>query len=72
MIKKFGSLYAGWVDMDDVGLEGTPVNERWLPDEQLATVTRLAPIWPGMRWPLSTLPGKVPAPIEPGARSRSD
>ena len=38
MITKFGSLFAGHVDLDNLGLEGTPVNERWLPDAQLATV----------------------------------
>ena len=38
MITKFGSIYAGHVDLDDIGLEGTPVNERWLSDERLATV----------------------------------
>src|SRR2546430_885008 len=38
MIKKFGSLFAGHVDLDNEGLEGTPVNDRWLPDEYLATV----------------------------------
>jgi alkanesulfonate monooxygenase SsuD/methylene tetrahydromethanopterin reductase-like flavin-dependent oxidoreductase (luciferase family) len=38
MITKFGSLYAGHVDLDNEGLEGTPVNERWLPDDYLATV----------------------------------
>ena len=38
MITKFGSLFAGHVDLDNLGLEGTPVNERWLPDEQLAGV----------------------------------
>ena len=40
MITKFGMLYAGNVDLDleDIGLEATPVNERWLPDEQLASV----------------------------------
>ncbi len=38
MITRFGSLYAGNVDMDDIGLEGAPVNERWLPDEHLAGV----------------------------------
>lgn len=38
MINKFGVLYAGCVDMDDIGYAGTPANERWLPDEQLATV----------------------------------
>ena len=38
MITKFASLYAGQVDMDNKGFEGTPVNDRWLPDEQLASV----------------------------------
>ena len=33
MITKFGYLYAGHVDLDDLGLGGTPVNDRWLPDE---------------------------------------
>ena len=38
MITKFGSLFAGHVDLDNIGLDGTPVNERWLPDSQLAGV----------------------------------
>lgn len=38
MITKFGSIYAGHVDLDDVGLDATPVNERWLTDEHLATI----------------------------------
>ena len=38
MITRFGHLYAGYVDLDDIGLDGTPVNDRWLPDEHLATV----------------------------------
>jgi alkanesulfonate monooxygenase SsuD/methylene tetrahydromethanopterin reductase-like flavin-dependent oxidoreductase (luciferase family) len=38
MITRFDSLFAGHVDLDDLGYEGTPVNERWLSDEQLATV----------------------------------
>ena len=38
MITKFDSLFAGHVDMDNVGYGGTPVNDRRLPDEQLATV----------------------------------
>ena len=38
MITKFGSLFAGHVDLDNIGLEGTPVNDRWLPDQQLAGV----------------------------------
>ena len=38
MITKFGSLFAGHVDLKDIGLAGTPVNDRWLSDEHLATV----------------------------------
>src|SRR5215472_9233690 len=38
MIKKFGSLFAGHVDLDNEGLDGTPANDRWLPDDYLATV----------------------------------
>ena len=38
MITKFGSLFAGHVDLKDVGLDGSPVNERWLSDEHIATV----------------------------------
>ena len=34
MITRFGSLYAGHVDLDGHGLDATPVNERWLPDER--------------------------------------
>lgn len=38
MITRFGSLYAGHVDLDNIGLDGTPVNDRWLSDDHLATV----------------------------------
>ena len=38
MITKFGSLFAGHVDLENIGLDGTPVNERWLPDGELAGV----------------------------------
>src|ERR1700752_2649096 len=38
MIRKFGSLFAGHVDLDNEGLEGTPANDRWLTDEHLASV----------------------------------
>jgi alkanesulfonate monooxygenase SsuD/methylene tetrahydromethanopterin reductase-like flavin-dependent oxidoreductase (luciferase family) len=38
MITKFGSLFAGNVDLDDIGLEETPANERWLSDDHLASV----------------------------------
>ncbi len=38
MITRFGTLFAGHVDLDDMGWAGTPVNDRWLPDEHLTTV----------------------------------
>ena len=38
MITQFGSLYAGHVDMDDLGYAGTPVMERSFTDEALAGV----------------------------------
>ena len=38
MITKFSSLFAGNVDFGDSGLDGVPVNDRWLSDEHLATV----------------------------------
>jgi len=38
MITKFDSLYAGHVDMEDVGYGGIPVNDRTFSDEHLATV----------------------------------
>src|SRR6185503_742912 len=37
-ITKFDSLFAGHVDMENVGYGGIPVNERRLPDEHLTTV----------------------------------
>ena len=38
MITRFGSLFAGHVDFEDIGLDATALNDRWLPDEHLATV----------------------------------
>ncbi len=38
MITKFDSLFAGHIDMDNIGYGGTPVNDRRFPNEQLATV----------------------------------
>ncbi|MDA0264624.1 MAG: LLM class flavin-dependent oxidoreductase [Chloroflexi bacterium] len=38
MITRFGSLYAGHVDLEDVGFDATPVNDRWIADEELASV----------------------------------
>ena len=37
MITKFDSLYAGHVDMENVGYGGTPVNDRSFSDEHLAS-----------------------------------
>ena len=37
MITRFSSLFAGNVDLDDIGFEGTPANDRWLSDERLAS-----------------------------------
>jgi alkanesulfonate monooxygenase SsuD/methylene tetrahydromethanopterin reductase-like flavin-dependent oxidoreductase (luciferase family) len=38
MITSFGSLFAGHVDLDDLGFDATPANERWLSEEHLNTV----------------------------------
>ena len=38
MITKFGSLFAGHVDFDEMGFDATPVNERRLSDQRLAGV----------------------------------
>src|SRR5919204_2274420 len=46
MITRFGSLFAGHVDLDDHGLDATPVNDRWLSNDRLLGVfgkaTRIA------------------------------
>lgn len=36
MIKSFGILYAGHIDADNIGIEGTPANERWFSNQQLS------------------------------------
>jgi len=38
MIKKFNSLFAGHIDLGEMGEDTTPVNDRWYSDEQLASV----------------------------------
>ena len=35
---KFSTLYAGYIDMEDLGEHGAKVGERWFSNEQLATV----------------------------------
>src|SRR4029450_13792465 len=37
MITRFGSLFAGHVDLDNEGFDGTPVNDRWLSNDDLTT-----------------------------------
>jgi alkanesulfonate monooxygenase SsuD/methylene tetrahydromethanopterin reductase-like flavin-dependent oxidoreductase (luciferase family) len=37
MITKFDSLYAGHVDLDNIGYGGTPINDRLFPNEYLVT-----------------------------------
>ena len=36
MFKSFSASYAGHVVDDQLGLDGTPANDRWYPNEQLA------------------------------------
>ena len=38
MITKFGSLFAGHVDQENIGFDGTPVNDRFLSDERLNSI----------------------------------
>jgi alkanesulfonate monooxygenase SsuD/methylene tetrahydromethanopterin reductase-like flavin-dependent oxidoreductase (luciferase family) len=42
MITKFDSLYAGHVDLDNVGYGGTPINDRLYSNEHLATALEKA------------------------------
>jgi alkanesulfonate monooxygenase SsuD/methylene tetrahydromethanopterin reductase-like flavin-dependent oxidoreductase (luciferase family) len=35
MITSFGVQYAGYIDMEQVGYGGIPVNDRWYPNERL-------------------------------------
>ncbi|MFQ5962316.1 MAG: LLM class flavin-dependent oxidoreductase, partial [Candidatus Methylomirabilales bacterium] len=36
-MEKFNTLYIGHVDMDSIGLRGTPANDRRFPNEHLIT-----------------------------------
>ena len=38
MIKRFHVLYVGQIDLDNIGLDGTPANERRYPTERLGEV----------------------------------
>ena len=38
MIDKFGSLFAGHIDLEDIGFAATAANDRFYSNERLATV----------------------------------
>ena len=38
MIKRFGTLYAGQVDLDGIGFGGPATNSRWYDNERLISV----------------------------------
>ncbi len=38
MIKRFSSLFAGHIDLGDIGQDATPANERFYSDKELATI----------------------------------
>ena len=38
MIKRFGSLFAGHIDLPDMGFDATPANERSYSNDKLVTV----------------------------------
>ena len=42
MIKRFGTLYAGQVDLDGIGFDGPATNDRWYDNEHLASVFETA------------------------------
>jgi len=44
MLKYFDSTYAGHIDLENVGYGGTPVNDRFYPNDQLATALQKAEI----------------------------
>jgi alkanesulfonate monooxygenase SsuD/methylene tetrahydromethanopterin reductase-like flavin-dependent oxidoreductase (luciferase family) len=38
MLTSFGALYAGYIDMENAGYEGTPANDRWYANDRLCEV----------------------------------
>ena len=44
MITRFSTLYAGQVDLDNTGFEGTPVNDRWYDNDHLASSLKTAEV----------------------------
>lgn len=49
MITRFGSLFAGHVDLDNQRPDGTPANDRWLSDKYLATVFFSTEVMPAFK-----------------------
>lgn len=37
MLTSFGALYAGYIDMENVGYDDTPVDDRWFAHDRLQT-----------------------------------
>ncbi|HLF78676.1 MAG TPA: LLM class flavin-dependent oxidoreductase [Dehalococcoidia bacterium] len=44
MITRFSTLYAGQVDLENTGFQGTPVNERWHDNDRLASPLETAEV----------------------------
>src|SRR6266508_6193427 len=44
MITRFSTLYAGQVDLDNTGFQGTPVNARWYDNDRLASPLETAEV----------------------------
>ena len=38
MIKRFHAIYVGMIELDNIGIDGTPANERRYPNERLGEV----------------------------------
>ena len=72
MITKFGSLWAGNVDMDNPGYQGTPANDRWLSDEELAgAASRRPKKSPSPRTAWATIPSGRRNTTSSGRATRS-
>ena len=56
MITKFDSLFAGHIDMDNVGYAGTAVNDRRFSNERLVTVFEKAQAMAQVMDRLGTIP----------------
>ena len=61
MITKFGSLYAGHVDLDNIGFDGTPVNDLTplhdIPELERVTIERTTVSYEQIRALKRAIPG---------------